>query len=105
MLLRYVPLLHPEGISCHTSHICHSHMSFLGRTIGFCPTLLACLAPSVHMTLVLKNEVSSLVPAQKPLGPVSELHGVFINKSLHFTSEGGGATKGNSNILNVLGVS
>lgn len=80
-------------------------MSLLGRTIDFCPTSLACLVPSVPTTLVLKNEVSSLVPAQEPLGPVSELHGVFINKYLHFTSEGGSATKGNSNRLNVLGIS
>ena len=62
-------------------------MSFLGRTIGFCPTLLAYLVPSVPRTLVHKNEVSSFVPAQGPLGPVSELHGIFINKYLLFASE------------------
>lgn len=52
----------------------------------------------VPRKLVFREEAFWLVPAQRALGPVSEVHGVFINRDFPSTSEVG-AIKGDSNSL------
>ena len=57
------------------------------------------------MNLVLREGAFSSVLAQGPLGPVSEVHGVFSNRDLPPISEGRGQPVATAIDCNVLGVS
>ena len=76
ILLRYV-------CHCDTTtvimHCCgHRHHSWQGRTVGCFPPLEACMA--------LSDNSFRAVPAQNPLGPVSEAHVAFSNRNFPYTS-------------------
>lgn len=59
------------GVWCHADHCCGSQAPQLGRSIGF--TLAQCLL--VQRKLNLIEGTFKLVPSQKPLCLVSEVHG------------------------------
>ena len=62
--------------------VVHRHYSWVGLVIAslLCQLALYLLVPGVP---VLREEELRSVPAQGPLGPVSEVHGVFSSRDLH----------------------
>lgn len=75
------------------------------RTAGCLPPLGTGMIPSGVLKPSPWRGVFRSAPAQRALGPVSEVYALFSSRVLPYISGDQGVTKGNSDRLYVLGVS
>lgn len=73
----------PLGLFIRDGHLCGLH-----RTFSCLHPLETFMVSSVKTSTSPQTEAFETIPVQGPLGPASEVYGIFINRNLLCTSAG-----------------